>query len=167
MPFSDMTKDKVFIVKPGGERLGPYNSALSPNNCTIFDKTLDVDHGDTIARPLPNGKEEHYTVLRADFREDFGEIPGGYDLKLQKEQQIHKSPTSVVDNVSITHSTGVQVGNHNIQNMHAAFLSLEKAIDAQNTSAESKADAKAKLKALLQHPLVVAILGGVAGGIAG
>jgi len=167
MSFSDMTKDKVFIVKPSGERLGPYNSALSPNSCTIFDKTLDVDHGDTIARPLPNGKEEHYTVLRADFREDFHGIPGGYDLKLQKEQQIHKAPSSVVNNVSITHSTGVQVGDYNVQNMQTAFIALEKAIDAQSASPESKAEAKSKLNALLQHPLVVAVLGGVASGVAG
>ncbi|QNH14824.1 RIP homotypic interaction motif-containing protein [Xanthomonas sp. SI] len=167
MSFADMTKDKVFIVKPSGERLGPYNSALSPSSCTIFDKTLDVDHGDTIARPLPNGKEEHYTVLRADFREDFHGIPGGYDLKLQKEQQIHKAPSSVVNNVSITHSTGVQVGDHNIQNMQTAFKTLERAIDAQTAPPESKADAKTKLQALLQHPLVVAVLGGAASGVAG
>lgn len=167
MSFSDLATDKVFIVKPSGQRLGPYNSALSPNSCTIFDKTLDVDHGDTIARPLPNGKEEHYTVLRADFREDFHGIPGGYDLKLQKEQQIHRTPSGVVNNVSITHSTGVQVGNHNLQNIQAAFVSLERAIDAQNASPESKADAKSKLKALLQHPLVVAVLGGAVGAITG
>lgn len=101
-----MTKDKVFIVKPSGERLGPYNSALSPNSCTIFDKMLDVDHGDTIARPPPSGKEEHYTALRANSREDFHGIPGGYDLKFQKEQQIHKSPSGVINNISITRSTG-------------------------------------------------------------
>jgi hypothetical protein len=167
MPFSEMTKDKIFIVKPSGERIGPYNSALSANSCTIFDKALDVDHGDTIVRPLPNGKEDHYTVLRADFREDFHGIPGGYDLELRKEQQIHSSPSSVVNNVSITHSTDVQVGNHNVQNMQLAFVNLEKAIDAQDASDASKADARTKLKALLQHPLVVAILGGVAGGVAG
>lgn len=166
-PFSDMTNDKVFIIKASGERLGPYNSALSPESCTIFDKSLDVDHGDTIARPLPNGKEEHYTVLRADFREDFHGIPGGYDLQLQKEQQIHKAPSSVVNNVSISHSTGVQVGDHNVQNMQNAFIALEKAIDAQNASPESKTDAKTRLKALLQHPLVVAILGGAVGAVAG
>ena len=166
-PFSDMTTDKVFIVKASGERLGPYNSALSADKCTIFDKMLDVDHGDTIARPLPNGKEEHYTVLRADFREDFHSIPGGYDLKLRKEQQIHKAPSNVVNNVSISHSTGVQVGDHNVQNMQNAFLALERAIDAQSASPESKSDAKAKLKALLQHPLVVAVLGGIAGSVAG
>lgn len=167
MPFSEMTKDKVYIVKPHGERFGPYSSTLSTNSCTIFDKSLDVDHGDTIARPLPNGKEEHYTVLRADFREDFHGIPGGYDLELQKEQQIHRAPSSVINNVSITHSTGVQVGDHNLQNIQAAFVTLERAIDAQNSSAESKADVKAKLKALLQHPLVVAILGGAVSSVAG
>jgi hypothetical protein len=100
MPFSDVTKDKVFIIKGNGDRIGPYSSALSPDSCTIFDKMLDVDHGDTIARPLPNGKEEHYIVLRADFRDDFHGIPGGYDLKLRKEQQIHKTPSSVVNNVA-------------------------------------------------------------------
>ena len=166
-PFSDLTKDTVFIVKSTGERLGPFKSALSPNKCTIFDKSLDVEHGDTIARPLPNGKEEHYIVLRADFREDFHGIPGGYDLKLQKEQQIHKTPSSVVNNVNISNSTGFQIGSQNVQNIQNAFLELEKAIDAQGGSPESKIDAKAKLKALLQHPLVVAVLGGVAGSVGG
>ena len=166
-PFSKMTNDTVFIAKPDGERLGPYKSSLSANSCTIFDKTLDVDHGDKVIRPLPNGKEEHYLVLRADYREDFHSIPGGYDLKLQKEQQIHKPPSSVVNNVNINHSTGFQIGDNNVQSIQNAFLTLEKAIDAQVASAESKADAKSKLQAILQHPLVVAVLGGAAGGIAG
>ena len=166
-PFSDLTNDEIFILKPNGERLGPYKSALTPNKCTIFDKTLDVEHGDSIARALPNGKEERYTVLRADFREDFHSIPGGYDLKLQKEQQIHSSPSRVVNNVSISHSTGFQVGDHNVQSIQNALTALERAIDAQHASSDEKSDAKSKLQALLKHSLVVAILGGIAGGIAG
>lgn len=166
-PFSDMTNDTVFISKPDGERLGPYKSALSASSCTIFDKTLDVDHGDKVIRPLPNGKEEHYLVLRADYREDFHSIPGGYDLKLQKEQQIHKPSSSVVNNVSISQSTGFQIGDNNVQNIQNALRMLEKAIDGQAASADSKADAKSKLQAILQHPLVVAVLGGAASGIAG
>ncbi|NIK08714.1 hypothetical protein FHY11_002224 [Xanthomonas arboricola] len=166
-PFSDMTNDRIFVAKPNGERLGPYKSVLSANNCTIFDKALDVEHGDKVIRPLPNGKEEHYLVLRADYREDFHSIPGGYNLRLQKEQQIHRSPSNVVNNVNISHSTGFQIGDNNIQNIQNAFHTLERAIDAQSASAESKADAKSKLQAILQHPLVVAVLGGAAGGIAG
>lgn len=164
--FSDLTNDTIFIVKNDGARSGPYKSALSPDICTIFDKTLDVDHGDRVARPLPNGKEEHYTVLRADFREDFHGIPGGYDLKLRREQEIHQTPSRVINNVSITHSTGVQVGDHNVQSIQTAFVALEKAIEAQSASPELKEDAKEKLKSLLQHPLIVAVLGAIAGGAA-
>ena len=166
-PFADLTTDTVFIAKPDGERLGPYKSTLSANSCTIFDKALDVDHGDKVIRPLPNGKEEHYLVLRADYREDFHSIPGGYDLKLQKEQQIHKPSSSVVNNVSISHSAGFQIGDNNIQNIQNAFRTLERAINSQSATEESKADAKSKLQAILQHPLVIAVLGGAAGGIAG
>lgn len=166
-PFSDMVTDKIFIVKNSGTRLGPYAAALSHDSCTIFNKMLDVEHGDTIARPLPNGKEEHYAVLRADFREDFHGIPGGYDLALHKEQQIFKNPSNVVNNVTISHSTGFQVGDNNVQHIQNAFLELERAIDAQDASAEAKSDVKAKLKAILQHPLVVAVLGAAAGVIGG
>lgn len=166
-PFSDMAKDKIFIVKVNGTRLGPYYGALSLDSCTIFNKMLDIEHGDTIARPLPNGKEEHYTVLRADFREDFHGIPGGYDLTLQKEQQIFKNPSSVVNNVSISHSTGFQVGDNNVQHIKNALLELERAIDAQDASPEAKSDVKSKLKSVLQHPLTVAILGAAVGKIGG
>ncbi len=166
-PFDSLTTDVVFIVKPDGSRLGPYKTVLSAKSCTIFDKMLDVDHGDVIARPLPNNKEEHYTVLSADYREDFGGIPGGYDLNLEKHQQLHRPVGATVNHVSITHSTGFQVGNNNVQNIHAALLSLEQAIQSSNASAESKAEAKSKLKAFLEHPIVAAILGGAAGGLVG
>lgn len=166
-PFSDMAKDEVVIAKQDGRRLGPYKSILSANSCRIFDKMLDVEHGDKVVRPLPNGKEELYLVLRADYMAGFDSTSDTYKLTLQKEQQIHTPPSSVVNNVSISHSTGFQVGDNNIQNIQNAFRTLEKAIDAQAASSESKADAKSKLQAVLQHPLVVAVLGGVAGGIAG
>lgn len=166
-PFSSLTTDVVFIVKPDGARSGPYKAALTSKSCTIFDKTLDVDHGDVIARPLPNNKEEHYTILSADFREDFGGIPGGYDLKLEKHQQLHRPTAATVNHVSITNSSGFQVGNNNVQNIQAALVSLEQAIQSANASAESKEEAKSKLKAFLEHPLVAAILGGAAGGLVG
>jgi hypothetical protein len=165
--LSAMAKDVIFIVKSNGTRLGPYNGALSHDSCTIFNKMLDVEHGDTVTRPLPNGKEEHYAVLRADFREDFHGIPGGFDLTLEKEQQIFKNPSNIVNNVNISHSTGFQVGDHNVQHIKNAFSELERAIDAHDASADEKYEVKSKLKAVLQHPLVVAILGAAAAGIGG
>lgn len=108
-----MTETIYLQKKTTGQQLGPYKCMLVGDSCAIDDKTLDIDHGDTIIQTLPNGKDEHYTVLRADYREDFGEIQGGYELKLRKEQQIHKYPTSLVNNVNINNSTGFQVGNYN------------------------------------------------------
>jgi len=103
---------------------------LTGDSCAIDDKTLDVDHGDVITRTLPNGKEEQYTVLRADYREDFEVIPGGYELKLRKEQQIHKHPANVVNNVNINNSTGFQVGDYNtltntIQQLPSEYRELQ------------------------------------------
>ena len=108
-----MTEQIYLIKKTTDQRLGPYKCMLMGDSCAIDDKTLDVNHGDVITRTLPNGKEEQYTVLRADYREDFEEISGGYEFKLRKEQQIHKHLPNVVNNVNINNSTGFQVGDHN------------------------------------------------------
>ena len=131
--------DTVFIEKPDGRRLGPYKGVLSRSQFTIMDKTLDVDHGDLLVRPLPNGKEEHYTVLRADFREDFHAIPGGYDLSINKKQQIHSRPSSIVNNVSISNSSGFQVGNRNLQSVQVALTQLLQAIESHPGSPEGRA----------------------------
>jgi len=113
-PFDVFMTETVYLIKrTTGQQLGPYKCMLTGDSCAIDDKTLDVDHGDVITRTLPNGKEEQYTVLRADYREDFEVIPGGYELKLRKEQQIHKHPANVVNNVNINNSTGFQVGDYN------------------------------------------------------
>jgi hypothetical protein len=167
MAFDALMTDTVFIEKPDGRRIGPYKGALSKGSFTIMDKTLDVDHGDLLIRPLPNGKEEHYTVLRADFREDFHSIPGGYDLSLSKIQQIHSRPSSVVNNVNISNSSGFQVGNHNLQSFQVALNQLLQAIESHPGSNEQKEEAKSRLEKFLAHPLVVAVLGGVSGGLAG
>ena len=166
MAFDDLMSDIVMLVKAGGDRHGPYKSVLTSDKCMINDASLDAEPGDEIVRTLPNGRDEHYIILRADFRQGFGGIPSGYDLALTKRQQIlpHKPKETTVN---IHNSTGFQVGDYNVQNIQAALLSLERAIDSQDAPDSAKSDAKAKLKALLQHPLVVSVLGGLAGGAAG
>ena len=146
--------DTVFIEKPDGRRLGPYKGVLSKSQFTIMDKTLDVDHGDLLVRPLPNGKEEHYTVLRADFREDFHAIPGGYDLSINKKQQIHSRPSSIVNNVSISNSSGFQVGNRNLQSVPSSTHTTS----ASDRVAPGKADKAATIDAI--HALIESIEGG-------
>ncbi len=126
----------------------------------------DAYPGDEIVRTLPNGREEHYSVLRADFRQGFGGIPSGFDLALSKLQQIQPKNIGSTT-VNIHNSTAFQVGDYNVQNIQSALLSLERAIDSQDAPDNLKVDAKEKLRAFLRHPLVVAVLGGLAGGAAG
>ena len=125
-PFDVFMTETVCVIKETtGQRLGPYKCMLTGDSCAIDDKTLDVEHGDTITRTLPNNKEEHYTVLRADYREDFEGILGGYELKLRKEQQIHNPSSSTINNININNSTGFQVGNDNSQNNAIQHLAPE------------------------------------------
>lgn len=125
-PFDVFMTEQVYLIKKTtDQRIGPYQCMLMSDSCAIDDKTLDVDPGDLITRTLPNGKEEQYTVLRADYREDFEAIPGGYELKLRKEQQIHNHMPKVVNNVNISNSTGFQVGDYNTQANTIQSLSSE------------------------------------------
>ncbi len=53
-------KDTVLILKPDGRKLGPYQAAVSPESIIIMAKSIDVDEGDNVVRPIPSGKEEVY-----------------------------------------------------------------------------------------------------------
>jgi hypothetical protein len=98
-PFETET---IYLLKKTGQQLGPYKCILMGDSCSIDNETLDVDVGDTIIQMLPNGKKDNYLVLRANYRSEFHGIPGGFDLKLEKQQQIRRSPnnsanTTIID----------------------------------------------------------------------
>lgn len=73
----------------------------------------------------------------------------------------------VQNNVTITGSSGVIVGDHNTQNITHHITELAKAIDASQASPEHKEEAKGLLRKLVEHPLVTSIAGGVAGSLLG
>lgn len=73
----------------------------------------------------------------------------------------------VQNNVTITGSSGVIVGDHNTQNITHHIAELAKAIDAAQASPEQKEEAKGLLRKLASHPLVTSIAGGVAGSLIG
>lgn len=167
-PFEEMLNDSVFLVKASGRRLGPYKTALSSEGAQIFDGNLDVDEGDCLVRPLPNGKVDSYTVLEAHFNQRFGGIPAHFDLKLKKSTFM-TTPVPLPRNttIHISNSSGVQVGDNNILNIQNAFNDLIQRVDDSGGSPSDKQEAKSRISALLAHPLVASILGGVSGGLTG
>jgi hypothetical protein len=70
-------------------------------------------------------------------------------------------------NISISHSQGIQIGNHNIQSFVSAVEQIILQIDQSNSSENEKEEAKSKLKAFLTHPLVASIIGGATSGLIG
>lgn len=165
-PFSDLQKDSVFIVKATGSRAGPYKTALSKDSASIFDASLDVDDGDKLVRTLPNGKEESYTIVQADFSQGLHGIPPHYNLKLTKDSAIKQTASLAKHTtIHINHSTGVQVGDHNTVNIQNALTELIQRIEQTGATGAEKEEAKSRLSAFLAHPLVTSILGGAVGGL--
>lgn len=167
MNLQSLHRDAVFIEKPNGSRNGPYKTAVVDGAANIFDATLDVDEGDKLIRPLPNGKEEVYLVTHTAFSQGLrGAIPPHFSLKLQKTTSIQPAMARSTT-VHINNSSGVQVGDHNVVNIQNALNELIQRIDVASASPEQKSEAKSLLANFLAHPLVCSVLGAVAGGITG
>ncbi len=56
-----LSSERIWIVKPTGE-VGPYSADINYEVCYVFDVKADIEEGDTIRRPLPNGRDERYVV---------------------------------------------------------------------------------------------------------
>lgn len=166
--FRSFLKDTVYIVKLGGQRLGPYKAAVSPDEITIMEKAIDVDEGDLVARSIPSGKEEMYLVLSADYSHGLRSIPPSYTLKVRKTTSLAAEPVPVKSTtVNIHNSTGIQVGDYNTQHIQATFNELIQRIEQSSASPAEKNEAKGRLSAFLEHPLVTSVLGAAAGAVLG
>ena len=76
------------------------------------------------------------------------------------------SPISIVldqsHHVAVHHSSNVQIGNENVQDVTIHFEKLVSAIDKSSASEKDKKEAKSLLKKFLEHPLVSSIAGALA-----
>lgn len=154
--------DEVFIESAEtGERHGPYKTKFSANGITIYDKTLDVSEGDKVLHKLPNGREERFTVVQSNYSSGLSSIPAHFTLKLHKDTAIQTSPPvkTTTNHIAIHNSQGIQIGDHNVQNLQLVLGEILQRIDDSGASREEREEAKNLLNAFLAHPLVAAIVG--------
>ncbi|CAI1934078.1 Uncharacterised protein [Serratia fonticola] len=149
--------ENAFILKENGDRKGPYKAKFAGDTVIINDKMADIDDGDTIVRMLPNGKEEHKKINKANF---FDTSIAGFEPHYQLEvgPKIATPPPSS-QNISI-HGGNVQIGNHNHLQVTNSIETLNNLINNSQASAEQKREAKSLLSKLAEHPLITAIAGG-------
>jgi hypothetical protein len=166
-PFEKLCNDEVFLESRDGQRKGPFKCALDSKSVRLFEKDLDVEEGAKVLRQLPGGRVESYTVLEVNYSPGLMNIPPNWHLKVQKDSSLVEREGGRTVNVSIHDSQGIQIGDHNLQNVTIAFQALLAAIEQADAPSEQKQEAKGRLKRFLEHPLVTSVLGGAAGGIAG
>jgi hypothetical protein len=170
-PFDRLMNDKVFIEDLAGSRTGPYKTAIGSKNglsATIFEATLEVEEGWKLFRPLPSGKEESYLILEANYSPGLQAIPAHWTLKLRKDGSLFtKERSNSAPTINISHSQGIQIGDHNVQHIANSLAGLAEKIESADVPAAQKAEAKSTLRALLSNPVVAAVLGSATSGLLG
>jgi RIP homotypic interaction motif len=165
-PFTRFLNDTVFIENLEGERIGPYKTAISSQDgfsASFFEESLDVEVGWKLARTLPNSREEYYTILEVNYSQGLSNIPPCWMLKLRKDDSLapkNRSNTTI----NIANSSGIQIGDQNIQHIANGFIGLVERIEASNATPQDKSKAKSLLRSVLENPTVAAVLGSAAAG---
>lgn len=81
-------------------------------------------------------------------------------LQLSKDAAIPKrAPSSTTNHINIHGSTGIQIGDHNVQNPQVAMKEILSSIDKADAPREQREEAKSQLNAFLFHPLVASAVG--------
>lgn len=168
-PFSRLLNDEVYVENGAGERSGPYKTAIGSKNglsASIFEANLDVEEGWKLIRPLPNGKEEFYTVVEANYSPGLHTIPPHWVLKLRKDSSlVQPRREQRTTTININNSQGIQIGDHNVQHIASSITGLVEMIESSAVAPAEKEEAKGLLRKFLSNPAVAAVLGGATSGL--
>jgi hypothetical protein len=126
---------------------------------------LPIAEGWKLFQSVPGGREQAFTVIEANYSPHFHGIPEHWSLVLRKDGSIVHQPKAVSQTINISNSTGVQIGDHNIQHIANSLVGLVESIDAATGPKEQKTAAKGLLREFITNPVVASVLGSAAGGI--
>lgn len=151
-------KDTIHIDR-SGVRSGPYRCMFSRPKLTLWYSELDICEGDKIIRSIP-GREEAYTATVVDYHQSFDGIPACYVIDISKDTALPKPNRTITTNhINIHGSTGIQIGDHNVQHLEAGLKELLSVIDKSEGEPAAKEEAKGRLKGFLEHPLTASAVG--------
>lgn len=167
-PFEELLTDTVFVEDFTGKREGPFKTSISNKNglsALIFKSIFDGKEGDKLVRILPSGKEELYTIIDMHYSAGLDEIPPSWELKLTKDNSLVKPSQEKTTNITINNSHGIQIGDHNLQNITDGLDRLIKLIESSSCAESDKQEAKNLLSKFLSNPTVSAVIGGATSGL--
>lgn len=97
------------IIKPNGNEIENVIGLVSmgKKKITIEDVSLDIEEGDTIVRDLPNGKQEHFTVVDPGFARGMGShIPDHYNVSIERISKLPKANTHGSGYITVVNEGG-------------------------------------------------------------
>lgn len=162
-PFSPEGGQDTIYLERDGSRSGPFNCNFGSRKFGLYYPELDITEGDKVIRLVPN-KEEVYTVTEVEYSQGLGGfsgIPPHYTLSVVKDAVISRTPpaNSTTNHINIHGSTGIQIGDHNVQNLQVALKEVLASINNADAPQEDREEAKSRLNAFLSHPLVATAVG--------
>lgn len=99
-PFKGMLTDKISIIKPDGNVLGPFKASVQSKQILFFEVQRLVSSGDKVLRELPNGVKETYVVESSEYQAGLSRhIAPFYRLHVRKEDALTQSKTLFATNV--------------------------------------------------------------------
>jgi hypothetical protein len=162
--FEELYNDQVIVISDASAEAGPFRCIFNQKEgvITFFREMLPLKPS-RVCKILPNGERDLYHVLDVEHHRSFMDLPAKVVLRIQRRaKQDTSGQFNLSGAVTITNSTGVQVGFGNSQDVVQNLVDIASLVQNGSLPAEQKAEALGLLQSFLRHPAVVAVIGGVA-----
>ncbi|ENM3890213.1 hypothetical protein Q9F25_003427 [Vibrio cholerae] len=158
MPFSDMMKDKIQVLKSDGTTSPEMNASVQSKGIYLMRSDFLIEPHDLIQRVMSNGGTETFKVIDPGFHEGVGsDIPAHYQMKVQKlglpeaEKAVQSITYNIsganarVNNNSTDNSTNVVNINNDLQE---ALSALKSEVERLNISDSEREEAYEVVEAI-------------------
>ena len=142
MPFSDMMKDKIQVLKPDGTTSPEMNASVQNKGIYLMCSNFLVEPHDLIQRVMSNGGMETFKVIDPGFYEGIGgSIPAHYQMKVQKlglpeAEKAEKAVQSITYNISGANARVNNNSTDNSTNVVNVNNDLQEALNALKSEVE-------------------------------
>lgn len=160
MPFAQIMRDKLALVKADGNRVTDLKGSVQKGKIFIMRGDISIEPGDELHREMPGGKPEEYVVVEPNFYQGVGGIPAHYQTEVRRKTaqspQIATAAShtinynffganSRVNNASIDHSHNFTGSDDSISQMMDMLTIARKDVENSAMDAVDTQTAKATL----------------------
>jgi hypothetical protein len=165
--FTEMYNDQVSLIGADGVEKGPLKCKLNQKEgmVTFFEEVLPLTPV-RVFKVLPNKEKVVFAVTDIEHSPAFDVIPARVVLRVLKQgNHTVAGQFNLAGGVTITNSTGVQVGIGNSQDIAQHLVHIASLVQKGDAPEEQKNEAIGLLQSFLRHPAVVAAIGGAANAV--